>query len=82
MGLTIYAKEVGPFGTVTISMLCLIRLRIFKKTFPESALSWEFFIYISGEGFILPLHLSSICGCIDMFLHIITIYVLICMCIL
>ena len=32
--------------TVTISMLCLIRLRISKNNFPKSALSWEFcYIY-------------------------------------
>ena len=72
-------KEVGTLVTVTISMLCLICLIIFKKYFPKSALSWELYIYIYGEGFILPLQLNYICFSIYMFVHIITVSVLLCL---
>ena len=42
----------------------------------------NFVIYISGEGFILTLNLNYICVCIDMFVHHIKVYVLICLCML
>ena len=60
-------------------MLCLIRSRILQNSFPESAWSWEFYRYISSEGFILSLQLNNTCICIDMFVHLITVYVLLCL---
>ena len=42
----------------------------------------DFVRYISDEGFILPLHLNYICVCIDMFLHLIMLSVLLCLCML
>ena len=35
-----------------------------------------FVICISGEGFILPLHLNYICVCIYMLVHLITVFYL------
>ena len=78
--------------TVTISMLCLIHPRILENNFPGSALSWEFcYIYLRWRIYYATapelyqrsywyVCASYSCVCDDIFLHIITVSVLLCLC--
>ena len=80
--------------TVTISILCLICLRILKNALPESSLSWElchiYFRWSIYSATATKLYLclywyvfASYNGvCIYMFVNLITVYVLLCLCIL
>ena len=54
----------------------------FTKLFPQVCLVLGILLAISGEVFILPLHLNYICVSIDMFLHIVMVSVLLCLWIL
>ena len=81
-------------GTVTISMLFLIRLRILQNDFPKSALFWGFcYIYLrlmicSDTAPLLYMCLYwYVCAyyngvCIDMFVNLIMVYLLLRLCIL
>ena len=60
--LTTYTKEVRPLGTVTISILRLIRLRILQGTFPESTLSSQFcYIYFRWRIYSTTASLLHMC---------------------
>ena len=50
--------------------------------FPSLFCLWVFVVYNYGEGFILPLHLNYIWVFMDMFVHPIIFYVLLCLCML
>ena len=60
-------------------MFCLIHLRILHNAIPESALSWEFcYMYLMYRSD-AELHLNYIFIFIDMFVHHIPVYALICL---
>ena len=87
-------KGVGPWRTVTISILCLILSCILHYDLPKSALSCEFWylyfgwIIYSATASELYLRLYwYVCAfyngvCIEIFVHLIMVSVLLCLCML